>query len=195
MRQLTPKHSRWLNSTTGFGVNRPFNKGIFLYNTELLRSSGGTGPNSCNRSCKSEPKMYIDWLKHSLSLENHNQEKIFWAMQKQTSAPPKHEVNFKSLEWVPRASCLHPWRGWWLIEGLCPWHHSLRVKNCATQAKHTSALVIFYLKKNKKWKNLTRPIEVLQMFTSSECIDHSGSEYLFFFFAKWEVALVEKAQV
>lgn len=164
-----------------FRVNCPFQQGCFsVQHWAVLRSSGGTRPNSCNRSCKSEPKMYNDWLKHSLSLENHNQEiYFFWAMQKQTSAPPKREVNLKSLEWVPRASCLHPWRGWWLIEGLCPWHHSLRVKNCATQAKHTSALVIFCLKKRRK--NLTHPIEVPQMFTSSECIDHSGSEYLFCF--------------
>lgn len=46
-------------------------------------------------------------------------------------------------------------------------------------------------------KNLTHPIEVPQAFTSSECIDYfgstSGSEYSFF--AKWQVALVEKAQV
>lgn len=56
----------------------------------------------------------------------------------QTSASSEQEVIVLRERERERPVC-------WLIEGLCPWHHSLRVKNCALRAKtHISHQHFFF---------------------------------------------------
>lgn len=170
-------------------------------NSELCGelSARGRLNNSCFRSCdqihRTEEKIslkstMINSLKHSL-LENHKQEIFFppiGAMQNKRRQLRSASWISLSLKWArERPVWIHD-VSWWLIEGLCPWHHSLRVKNCAIRAKHTSTF--FFTKR----KNLIHPVEVSQIFTSSECIVYFGSTTVAqnTFVSKWEMALVGK---
>lgn len=118
---------------------------------------------------------------------------FFNKANKQTSASPKVEANLQSLECHGKGGGVLSASMKWLVvisEVLCPWHHSLRVKNCATRASKTNTSALIFIKRKKNPNNLLIPTQVPQFLWMHRLlwIDHSGSEY-FFFFAKWEVAL------
>lgn len=144
----------------------------------MLGSSGGQYQINVNWSY---PQRYNDWLvKAQLIITtwkprpgNH----FFRAMKNKQTNLSNSKARGESLKsWALRASCLHPWRGWWLIEsyvhGIIPWEW-----RTAHPKQNTSALFCFFKKKKEK-KKKEKPHtsqQSSQMFTSSECIDDFGS--------------------
>lgn len=180
-----------------FRVNCPFQQGCFsVQHWAVLRSSGGTRPNSCNRSCKSEPKMYNDWLKHSLSLENHNQEIFFFLSNAKTNLSTSKARGESQKSWVSAESVLSASMTWlvvnWRFMSMASFPESEELRNPSKTHISTG----YFLFKKKKGKTSLIPLKFLKCSLRLNASTTVAQNTCFvLFFAKWEVALVEKAQV
>lgn len=129
---------------------------------------------------KSSLKKKVQWLTGKSTTWRPRPWRFFFSFlsdekQTKTSATPKSIKRWILKVLSYRAENILSASMTWLVVNrrLCPWHRSLRVKNCAPRAKKTRIShqhwYFFFLKKGKKKKNLTHPMFI------SEYIDYFGS--------------------